>query len=137
MLNVFKGLAVCLVTLLPCAASAAEEAPFTVGGTTVVDTDQAMTLFEEEAHFFDARKPSDFEAGRVPGAVNFFAKQTDSADMVLEVARKEDVIVVYCNGPRCLMSAVLAENLVAWGFTEVRYYRDGFPAWYNAGYPIE
>jgi len=46
-------------------------------------------------------------------------------------------IVIYCNGEDCLRSAKASKMAIGWGFTKIYYYRDGFPAWKKAGYPIE
>ncbi len=52
------------------------------------------------------------------------------------VARDEEV-VIYCQGPRCLRSSKAAGKAVSWGFTKVYYFRGGFPAWKIAEYPFD
>jgi Rhodanese-like domain len=44
--------------------------PETVEGAVTIDTSTAKKLFDEGAFFIDVRKTSDFEAGRIPGALH-------------------------------------------------------------------
>ena len=53
-----------------------------------------------------------------------------------EVGLDEDV-VFYCSGVRCPRSSAGATRAVAWGYKKIYYFREGFPAWKNAGYPVE
>jgi rhodanese-related sulfurtransferase len=50
---------------------------------------------------------------------------------------KESEIVVYCAGPKCPQSAMAAQKLTDFGFTNVRAYEGGLEEWKNAGYSVE
>ena len=50
---------------------------------------------------------------------------------------KESEIVVYCAGPKCPQSAMAAQKLSDFGFTNVRAYEGGLEEWKNAGYSVE
>lgn len=50
---------------------------------------------------------------------------------------KESEIVVYCAGPNCPQSAMAAQKLAGFGFTNVRAYEGGLEEWKNAGYAVE
>jgi len=117
-------------------ASAAESPEF-IEGSTVIDAAQAKDLFEQEALFVDVRKDSDWEAGRVPGAVHLELKQVFSEEKLLEEMDKSEPVVIYCNGVKCLRSAKAVKLALAWGFSEVYYFRNGFPSWKAAGMPVE
>ena len=53
------------------------------------------------------------------------------------VVGKDEAVVFYCNGEKCLRSSEATQKAVDWGFTKVYYYRDGFPAWKDANNPVE
>ena len=76
-------------------------------------------------------------AGRVPGAIWLdFKKNFNQQSLAAEVGTDEKV-VFYCSGVRCPRSSKAATKAVSWGYGQVYYFRDGFPAWKNAGYPVE
>ena len=55
-------------------------APTTIPGATTVTVDHAATMFDEGVVFIGVRKASDYEAGRVLGAVNLDVKTEFSED---------------------------------------------------------
>ena len=128
--------AACLA-LTPFAALAAEQSPETVPGATTVDAAAALELFEAGVVFVDVRKGSDFEAGRMPGAVHLDLASNFTEESLGAVVAKTDPVVFYCNGHSCLRSSEASMLAVGWGYTEVYYLRDGYPAWEAEGFPIE
>ena len=131
-------LMVCLLATVSLVNAAEEQgSPVTVPGATTVDAAAAKTLFDQRAVFVDTRTNADWEAGRIPAAVHLELKQVLSAARLSAVVQKDQPLVFYCNGPKCLRSAEGAAMAVAWGFTQVYYFRAGFPAWQAAGYAIE
>ncbi len=120
------------------AAQASDVSPMEIKGATTVDAHAAKALFDAEALFVDVRKDSDWDAGRVPGAVHLDNKKGKFTEAALSAEiGKDDQVVIYCNGEKCPRSAKGCEDAVSWGFTRVYYFRDGFPAWKSAGYPVE
>ena len=92
----------------------------------------------EGALFVDPRKDSDWEAGRIPGALHLDVKKGALSEETLGAeAQKGDEIIFYCNGVKCFLSSESVEKAVGWGFTNVYYYRTGFPDWKSRGYPVE
>lgn len=116
---------------------AAETAPTQVDGAVTVDTDKARSLFEQEVAFVDVRKDSDFDAGRIPGAIHIELKKKFDEESLSSEVKKNEPVVFYCNGQSCMRSSNATKLAVGWGFTKVHYYRDGFPAWKAAGNPVE
>lgn len=53
------------------------------------------------------------------------------------VAGKDQPVVIYCMGPRCLRSSQAYAQAIAWGLARAHYFRNGFPAWKAAGYLVE
>ena len=118
-------------------ALAAEVSPMQVDGAVTVDTAAAKALFDQQVAFVDVRKDSDWDAGRIPGAIHLDIKGKYTADALGAEVQKDEPVVVYCNGESCMRSSDAAKMAVNWGFGKVHYYRDGFPAWKAAGNPVE
>jgi rhodanese-related sulfurtransferase len=116
--------------------------PTSVAGATTVDAAKAYELWQNRAVFIDPRKPGQFEAGRIPGAINLVYgpgkpdQPFNQASLEAEVA-KSDPVVFYCNAEECDRSSWTAALAVEWGWQEVYYFRDGYPSWAAAGYPVE
>lgn len=123
--------------LYTATALAGGVSPTHIDGATTIDTDKAKQLFDEEIAFVDVRKDSDWEAGRIPGAIHLELKKKLSEASLSQEVGKTEPVVLYCNGEKCLRSSKAAAKAVAWGFEKVYYYRDGFPAWKSTSLPIE
>lgn len=46
-------------------------------------------------------------------------------------------LITFCNGPHCWRSYKAAVTLTKAGYKNVRWMRDGIPAWKKAGYPTK
>jgi rhodanese-related sulfurtransferase len=125
------------LTLFAAGAAVAGESPMSVDGAVTVDTAKAKELFDGGALFVDPRRDSDWEAGRIPGAVHLELKSAFTEEALAAEAGKDETVVFYCNGPKCSRAAQASEKAVGWGYAKVHYYRDGFPAWQAAGNPVE
>jgi rhodanese-related sulfurtransferase len=129
------GLAVVLTMVLSVAQAA--ESPETVAGATTVDGAKAKAMFDKGVVFVDMRTDKDWGAGRIPGAVHLeLSKVFSDASLGAKVKKDQDV-VMYCNGVSCLRSSEASAKAVGWGYKKVHYYRLGFPDWKAAGYPVE
>ena len=136
--KLIKGVGV--VCLLMTSVSFAAKGPSAenVDGATTINAEQAKKLWKEGATFIDTRKDSDWQAGRVPGAVHINVKKPEfNKHEILNHVGLNEPVVSYCNAEKCHRAAAGAKKLVGFGFTKVYYYRDGFPSWKNAGYPYE
>ncbi|MCH8027097.1 MAG: rhodanese-like domain-containing protein [candidate division Zixibacteria bacterium] len=93
--------------------------------------------------FIDARDPSEFECGTIPGSINmpFEYLPEDSLeqymDSVLSGAAKEQGLIVFCSGEECDVSLHLARNLQAFGYTGVKIFFGGAREWENFELEIE
>ncbi|MFN0011439.1 MAG: rhodanese-like domain-containing protein [Phycisphaerales bacterium] len=113
-------------------------------GVSFIDLPRAFGLFERgkangDAAFIDARPEPEFAASRVPLAFHmpldaFFGGKVP-AD--LEMIPKSSAIVVYCGGGDCDASIRVAERLRDFGYAEIYIFEAGFPAWVEAGKPVE
>jgi adenylate cyclase len=113
-----------------------EVSPIEIAGATTVDAAAAKTLFDRGVSFVDVRSDEDWGLGYIPGAVHLDSDDTFGEESLSAVADKDQEVVIYCMGPRCLRSSKACAQAVSWGFTQVRYFREGFPAWKAAGFPI-
>lgn len=129
------GLVCALV--LSFSAYAGKESPTKVDGATTVDAAKAHELFQEGVPFVDARKDADWNAGRIPDAIHLNVKTVLNEKSLGEHVKKDEPVVFYCNGPSCMRSSKASAMAVGWGYENVYYFRDGFPAWKAAGYPVE
>lgn len=111
--------------------------PESVTGATTVDAKQAKKLFDEEALFIDLRKENMWNSGRIPGALWLEMKSAFTQKALEAEAEKGEALVFYCSGVRCPRSAKACAKALKWGYTNVNYFRGGFPAWKNEGFPIE
>ena len=64
-------------------------------------------------------------------------EQAEVGRPVGAVAGKDEAVVMYCNGHNCMRSSKASAMAVGWGYSKIYYFRDGFPAWKDAGYPVE
>jgi len=88
----------------------------------------------EEIFVLDARRPDEFAAGHVEGAVNIPVH--DLAKHIDQLPNDPDTfIVVYCRSGVRSMFATSA--LLVLGYNKVYNMPGGFLAWQDAGYPIE
>ena len=137
MFKQFYVLTSLLILVFTPLAHAGDISPESIRGATTIDVNQARALFEQEVLFVDVRKDQDWEAGRVPGAVHLNLKETYSEANLLKEISKDAKVVIYCNGEKCLRSSKACAKAVDWGFTDVHYFRNGFPSWKLAGLPVE
>lgn len=127
-----------LVALTLCMpAVAGEVSPQSIDGAVTLDTAEAKAMFDQEVAFVDVRKDSDWDAGRIPGAIHLDIKSKFSEESLAGEIEKGESVVIYCNGASCMRSSDASAMAVGWGFSRVHYYRDGFPAWKAAGNPVE
>jgi rhodanese-related sulfurtransferase/DNA-binding HxlR family transcriptional regulator len=90
-------------------------------------------LRESEVVLLDVRPEDEYAAGHLPGAINI--PVTELENRLAELPR-ETVIVAYCRGVHCVLSADALAILRARGWT-ARRFEGGFPDWQTAGLEIE
>lgn len=118
-------------------AYSAGVSPQTIAGAITVDTTKAKQLFDQGVLFVDVRRDSDWENGRVPDAVHLELKKVFSKESLSEEAGVHEPIVIYCNGEKCLRSSKATTLAIEWGFKKIYFFRNGFPAWNQASFPVE
>ena len=119
-------------------ASSDKSSPEQIPGSVTVDVIKAKELFDDGVIFVDVRSDKDWNAGRVPDAEHLDVKTVFTEEnLAILVANKDDPMVIYCNGHKCQRSEKATKKSVEWGYTNVYYFRDGFPAWKSEDNPVE
>jgi rhodanese-related sulfurtransferase len=114
----------------------------------VVDAQTVAQLLQSGAQYIDTRTDKEFAAGRVPGAklVPYVEKSpkeadydpaADQFDLTKLPANKAAPLIFACNGAECWKSFKASHAAVKAGYTQVHWFRGGFPEWRSAGLKIE
>jgi rhodanese-related sulfurtransferase len=86
---------------------------------------------KEKVALIDARPKRVFDKGAIPGALNIpdteFEKHVDKLP-----ADKATPLIYYCGGLECVLSDKSAAKARALGYTSVKTYAEGYPAWEKA-----
>lgn len=84
----------------------------------------------------DVREPAEYDAGRLPGALNIPRGVLEFRIVeIQEFARRDIPIVLYCRtGGRAALACVALQQL---GYSNVQSVTGGIVAWEQAGLPIE
>ena len=88
----------------------------------------------------DARLPSAYGDGHVPGALSLSRANFDADYRALSsqlAARKADTVAVYCSDADCADGALVADALRALGFQHLLVYKEGWEEWSQSGLPQE
>lgn len=84
---------------------------------------------------FDSRPLPRFQEGSIPTAVNLPYPAFDK--MVDKLPKdKASLVIFYCAGPSCNMSPGSADKAKKLGYTNIKVYKDGMPAWLEKNYGV-
>ena len=93
-------------------------APHATGSYRQITMEDAVLLMESQSGYvlLDVRRPDEFEAGHIPGAINL-PNEGIGTEEIPALPDKEQLILVYCrSGNR---SKQASEKLAALGYTNV------------------
>ena len=103
-----------------------------------VSVEQAYAYFQEGAQFVDARNEEKYIEGHIEGAwLVPFAAFGSGYPEVLDYLDPSQVTVIYCEGGDCDASKLVAKQLLLHEFISLKIFTAGFPAWVEAGNPVE
>jgi rhodanese-related sulfurtransferase len=109
------------------------------GAVRVIGLAEFRTLVEgKRGLVLDARPAIFYQLGHVPGALSVareeFGRDYRAQRAVLEPARSGP-LAVYCSGPDCEDSQMVADALARLGYRRVLVFRGGWDEWTQAGLP--
>jgi len=122
----------CIVTI----SKADSLSPERVEGARTVSTETAKLLFDKEYLFLDVRSLNDYRMGHIPDAHHLSVRSDFDEQKLSMIVKKDQPVVMYCNGISCLGSSIAIEKAVEWGWTNIFYYREGIKDWNLKGYPV-
>ena len=87
-------------------------------GYRQITMDEAVKMMRDEKNYIilDVRRPDEFAAGHIPGAINV-PNESIGTDAIPELPDKSQLILVYCRSGR--RSKEASEKLVAQGYTNI------------------
>jgi rhodanese-related sulfurtransferase len=93
---------------------------------------------ENKSVFIDARDISEYNRAHIKGAKNIPYHRFDTVffEFASTISPTSEIIT-YCNGLDCELAKKLAEKLLEYGYTNIKVFKDGFPAWEAKKLPIE
>lgn len=96
-----------------CAASQKQENSY-----RQISMEEAVQMMEAESGYviLDVRRPDEYAAGHIPGAINV-ANETIGTAEIPELPDKDQLILVYCRSGR--RSKEASEKLVKLGYTNI------------------
>ncbi len=106
----------------------------------LVDTDFVKQYVDipprKDVVIIDARPAArQYDPSHLPGAINIPDTQFEKFKDMLP-ADKKMLVIVYCGGLECMLSHNLAHKMEKLGYTNIKVYPEGNPAWSKAGLPL-
>ncbi len=135
----FRTWLIALVALAATAVpAAAQEAPTQINGAVTVTAQQIIDLVTKtpDLVIFDTRKPEDFAAGHIEGAVRLIDTDVSADSLAKTVKAKDAPVLFYCNGLKCGRAAKAAEKAIELGYKKIYYYALGMDEWNKQGLPV-
>lgn len=134
-----RNLLLTLATVLSfTAAAAAQDAPMEIPGAKTVNAKQIFELVFKTPNvvILDNRKPEDFAAGHLEGAIRLIDTDVSADSLARHVAAKNTPVLFYCNGVKCGRAAKATQKAVELGYTNVYYYALGMDEWNAQRLPL-
>jgi rhodanese-related sulfurtransferase len=96
-------------------------------------------LLTGEIVIVDARSDEPYQAGRIPGAIQFDYYRAEYYAEAIPRAMAAEQVIIYCNGGSCEDSLLTCQHFVSLGIpaNHLCLFKDGWEAWKTAGLPIE
>ncbi|MDH3997225.1 MAG: rhodanese-like domain-containing protein [Desulfuromonadales bacterium] len=125
----------CVVLLLAVALFALVSSP-SFAAMEYVDIDAAgvkTLMATEDALVIFPLSPIEFDDLHIKGSVNIPMGELEKR----LPQNKNEKVIFYCLGVKCVASWRAAEKAVSLGYRNVYAFREGLPAWVAAGYPTD
>ncbi|MDT8419867.1 MAG: rhodanese-like domain-containing protein [Desulfuromonadales bacterium] len=117
------------------ALAAEEKKPVKQDPALVISLEELASLVDkgpEEGNYqlIDARPEIKFSAGSIPSSINI---PKPLLPQNLDKLAKDRMLIFYCGGTACKLSPQSAEIAMQNGFTNVKVFYEGMPAWIKGG----
>lgn len=107
-------------------------------GIRFITMEKFESMVQAGAAVIDARTADEYEEGHIPGAVLLdYYDMGRYMERVLPALSPDGDIAIYCSGPDCDDSELLARELYTMGYRNIMIFRGGFEEWVDSGYPVE
>ena len=101
-----------------------------------ISIDELKSAIEaKKAVVLDVNGTASYQAGHIPGAIDFRAKKAELAKIL--PADKNALVVAYCGGPTCNAYSAAAKAAKELGYTNVKHLSAGISGWKAANAPLE
>ncbi len=146
--TIMRIAAALLFALFSAHAALAGETPAALSGAKLITAEEAAKAIAGGAVLIDTRVANEYAEGHIKSALSVpyreksaksvdFDASRDQFDLSKLPANKDAVIVFYCNGPECWKSYKAAVNAIKGGYSNIHWYRSGFPDWKAKGLPVD
>jgi len=136
-----------LVSAALTGAAKAGDTPPTLTGAKPVDAAAVAKAQAAGAVVVDTRVASEYADGHIKGAISVpyrekseksasFDSAQDEFNFAKLPADKAAAVVIYCNGPECWKSFKASSVSIKAGYSNILWYREGFPDWKSKNMPI-
>ena len=124
----------------PQAAATSEEGLVQFHAKDIVDTkfveEYAVLPKRDDVTIVDSRPTRKYDEGHIPTAVSVPDLSFDKLAAGALPADKNQLVIFYCGGLKCSLSHKSAYKAEALGYTNVKVYAEGEPAWRQSGHII-
>ena len=137
-----------ILGLLISGSAQAGDTPAELPGARLAASEDVEMAQARGAVVVDSRIASEYAEGHIKGAINIPYREKSEKAVGLDAkqdefnlgrlpADKAIPIVIYCNGPECWKSFKASLAAIRHGYSNIYWYREGFPNWKSKGLAIE
>jgi len=103
----------------------------------IISTEQLKAMLDAKGKFtlIDTRTKDEFDDAHLVRAINIPEKNFEGLVSILP-AKKNALLIIYCNGVKCGKSKKVAAKAEAAGYTNILLYAEGFPVWEEKAMPF-
>ncbi len=107
-------------------------------GIRIIGIGEFKAMLDQGMIVIDARTKDEYESGHIPGALHMdYYEFVRYLDNVTPYLGYEEEFAIYCTGPHCEDSEMLARELFALGYKKIAVFKGGIEGWCGAGFSLE
>lgn len=105
----------------------------------LLNTGEVLKIYKKQnIVIIDARDRISYSQGHIKDAINIPYDEFELyPEFFLNLFKKDNQLIIYCEGGYCEQSFIVAEELLKKGFKNIYVYIDGYPEWEKRGLPHE